>query len=229
MAKKRKVFLHVGMPGVGDVIEVALVHHRDALVELGFDVPARSVDETFLAGVEILRQHKAWGFARKEVEGQWATLCRRAWASRQPVVLSLPLMAGATRPEIDLLLDGLAGLQVNVVITASPDDAAYEVDAVVARWADVVPKPGRLAVVRLDEATPESAWRAVGRAVGFGTASLGLRGVPDPVGARPVGSLDEARREIERLARRNRSLERWRDESDRKRKLLKRRLKADAA
>lgn len=229
MAKKRKAFLHVGMPGVGDIVEVALVHHRDALVELGFDVPARSAEETFLAAVEVLREHKAWGFARKEVEGQWAAVCRRAWKSKLPVVISVPLMAGATRPEIDLLLDGLAGLQINVVITAGPDDDPDRVDEIVDRWADAVRKPERLHVVRLDEATDAQTWKAFGKAVGFGTASLGLADVPAPAGTRPIASLDEARHEIERLARRNRSLERWRAESDRKRRKLKRRLKTDAA
>jgi len=221
MAKKRKVFLHVGMPGAGDVIELALVHHRDALVELGIDVPTRSAEETFLSAVEILREHKAWGFARKEVEGQWATVCRRVWKSKQTVAISVPLLAHATRPEIDLLLDGLVGLQVNVVITAGVDD---EIDEVVARWGAAVRRPERLHVIRLEEPTPKRAWKAFGKTAGFGTASLGLDDVPPPLGARPLSSLDEARREIERLARRNQSLERWRDDSDRKRKKLKRRL-----
>ena len=226
MAKKRRVFLHVGMPGVGDIVEVALVHHREAIVELGFDVPARSAEETFLSAVEILREHKAWGFSRKEVEGQWATLCRRAWKSKLPVLVSLPLMAGATRAEIDLLLDGLAGMQVHVVLTAA---AADDIDDVVARWRDTIRKPERLGVIRLEDPSPKSTWKAFGKAVGFGTASLGLADVPAPAGARPLTSLDEARHEIERLARRNQSLERWRDESDRKRKKLKRRLRTDAA
>lgn len=221
MAKKRKAFLHVGMPGAGDSIEVALVHHRAALVELGIDVPARSSEETFLAAVEILREHKAWGFTRKEVEGQWADLCRRAWKSKQTIAISLPLMASASPPEIDLLLDALAGLQVNVVLTAGSAD---DIDDVAARWGAAVRKPERLHVVRLDDPTPKKAWKAFGKVAGFGTASLGLDGVPEPISARRVASLDEARREIERLARRNQSLERWRDESDRKRKKLKRRL-----
>ncbi|KAA1427631.1 hypothetical protein [Nocardioides antri] len=221
MAKKRKVFLHVGPSGPGDIIEAALVHHRDALVELGIDAPAKSADETFLAAVEVLREHKAWGFTRKEVEGQWATLCRRAWKGSQTVVLSLPLLAAATRPEIDLLLDGLAGLQVHVVLTPRPDE---DVDAMVDRWGAAVRKPERLHVVRLEDPTPKRVWKAFGKVAGFGTASLGLAAVPEPVSIRPLTSLDEARREIERLARRNQSLERWRDESDRKRKKLKKRL-----
>lgn len=228
MTKKRKVYLHVGLPGAGDIIEAALVHHRDALVELGIDVPAKSVDETFLSAVELLREHKRWGFARAEVEGQWATLCRRAWKRQQTVALSLPLISAATRPEIDLLLDGLAGLQVHVVLTAG---AADDIDAVVARWAAAVRKPERMHVLRLDEPTDKQVWKAFGKVAGFGTASLGLDAVPAPLGARQLASLDEARHEIERLSRRNQILERWRDESEKKRKRLKRRLRAvdDAA
>jgi hypothetical protein len=226
MAKKRKVFLHVGMPGVGDIIEHALVHHRDALVELDIDVPARSADETFLSAVEILREHTAWGFARKEVEGQWAAVCRRAWKGSRTVAISLPLVATASRPEIDLLLDALAGMQIHVVLTATTDD---DIDAVAARWGAAVRKPERLHVLRFEEVSPKEVWKAYGKVAGFGTASLGLAQVPAPVSARPVTSLDEARREIERLARRNQTLERWRDESDRKRRKLKRRLRADAA
>lgn len=221
MSKKRKVFLHVGPAGAGDVIELALVHHRDALVELGIDVPVRSAEETFLSAVEIMREHKAWGFARKEVEGQWADVCRRIWKGNQTVALSLPLLARASRPEIDLLLDGLVGLQVHVVITAGVAD---EIDGIVERWGAAVRRPERLHVIRLEEPTPKRAWKAFGKAAGFGTASLGLDAVPAPPGARPLASLDEARREIERLARRNQSLERWRDDSERKRKKLKRRL-----
>lgn len=222
MAKKRKVFLHVGVPGTGDVLEVALVHHRDALVELGIDVPAKTAEETFLAAVEILRDHKAWGFSRREVEGQWAALCRRAWKGKQTVVLSLPLLATATASQVELLLDGLAGLQVNAVITAR---AADDVDAIVARWSKAVRKPERLHLIRLDDdQAPKKVWKAFGKVAGFGTASLGLAAVPAPMSARPPSSLEEARREIERLARRNQSLERWRDESDRKRRRLKRRL-----
>lgn len=226
MAKKRKVFLHVGMPGAGDTIELALVHHREALLELGIDVPVRSAEESFLSAVEILREHKAWGFTRKEVEGQWAHVCRRAWKSKQTVAISLPLMATASRSEIDLLLDALMGLQINVVLTASADD---DIDDVAARWGAAVRKPERLHVIRLEEPSPKRAWKAFGKVAGFGTASLDLADVPDPIGARSLTSLDEARREVERLARRNQSLERWRAESDRKRKKLKRRLKADAA
>ena len=221
MAKKRKAFLHVGPAGVGDVIEPALVHHRDALVELDVTVPARTTDESFRAAVEILRAHKAWGFRRKEVEGQWSELCRRAWKGTGTVVLGQPLLAGATPEQIDLLVDGLAGFQVHVVVTAGRPGTAADLAAVCERWAAAVRRPERLHVV--EAADPHAAWRALGRTAGFGTASLRLDDVPLPVGARPLSSLDEARHEIERLVRRNTSLELRLAETDRRRRGLRRR------
>ena len=223
MARKRKAYLHVGMPGAGDIIEAALVHHRGALAELDVHAPARSPEETFLSAIEILREHRRWGYSRAEVEGQWADLCRRAWKSRGTIAMSLPLLARASRPEIDLLLDGIAGLEVHVVVTAAPTDA---VDSVVERWGAAVRKPDRLHVIRLEQPSPAQSWRAFGKVAGFGTASLGLADVPLPVAVRPLGSLDEARREIERLTRRNQSLERWRTEKPRRRRAVTARYRA---
>lgn len=199
MARKRKAFVHVGMPGVGDVVEAALVHHRDALAELGIDVPARSSQETFRAAVEVLREHKAWGFARAEVEGQWAQLCRRAWKGRQTVVVSQPLLSRATRPEIALLLDGLAGFEIHVVVTVTaphawtaPGEPETDLCQVLDRWGAAVRKPERLHVVLVetDAAQParaqQAAWKGLGKVAGFGTASLGLDTVPRPAGLRPL-------------------------------------------
>lgn len=222
MPTKRKVFVHVGMPGGGDVIEGALVRHREALVELGVDVPAHTTDESFRAAVEVLRVHKDWGFKRKEVEGAWAQLYRRAHKGRGVVAISQPLLADATPEQIDLLLDGLAGLRVHVVITHGPGadlgDAAQ-------RWGAAVRKPERLHLVELDaDATPASVWKAFGKVVGFGTASLGLDDLPAATGAVEVHTMEEARREIQRLQRRNTALEHRLAESDRKRRKLKKRL-----
>ncbi len=199
MPKKRKVFLHVGMPGVGDIIEAALVHHRDALVELDMLVPVRSSHEGFLAAVEMTRTHKAWGLRRKDVEGAWAALCRRARKGRSTVVISQPLLATAPRPQIDLLLDQLSDFQVHVVLTATaphawcvPGEPETDLGVVLDRWGGAVRKPERLHVLlvgsdpdRPDE-TQRQAWRAFGRLAGFGTASLALDDVPQPVAARPM-------------------------------------------
>ncbi|HWJ80972.1 MAG TPA: hypothetical protein VNS55_01945 [Nocardioides sp.] len=223
MAKKRKAFVHVGVPGAGDIIETALVRHRDALAELGVKALAKSTDESFLAAVEILRDHKAWGFHRSEVEGKWAAVYRRALKGNGTVVFSQPLLATATPEQIDLFLDGLAGFQVHVVVTDAP---GADLEDVLARWGAAVRKPERLHLVELDGKGPKAAWKAFGRVAGFGTASLGLDDVPEPVAVRELRSLDDARREIERLTRRNDCLEHRLADVDRKRRRLKRRLAA---
>lgn len=197
MAKKRKAFIHVGMPGVGDVIEAALVYHRHALVELGVDVPAASSQEAFRAAVEITRDHKTWGIRRTDVEGAWVKWCRRVQKGSNAVVFSQPLLATATRPQIDLLLDALAGFDVHVVVTATaphswcvPGEAETDLGVVLDRWGGVVRKPENLHVLLVDaddpDASQRAAWRGFGKIVGFGTTSLGLGEVPDPVAARPM-------------------------------------------
>jgi hypothetical protein len=222
MRRKRKAYVHVGMPGAGDVVEAALVHHQRALAELGIDVPARSSQEAFRAAVEILREHRVWGFERAEVEGQWAQLYRRAWKGRNPVVFSQSLLSRATPPQIDLLLAGLAGFEVHAVVT-TPGEPGTDLGMVLDRWGAAVRRPERLHIVPVpcDPADPaaaeKAAWKGVGKTAGFGTASLGLADVPRPVAAHPR-TLDDAVREIERLARRNECLEQRLEEADRKRR-----------
>ncbi len=294
MAKKRKAYVHVGMPGVGDVVEAALVRHRDALVELGVAVPAKTSDEAFRAAVEILRQHKTWGFKRSEVEGEWARLCRRAHKGRSTLAFSQSLLCAAQPEQVDLLLDALAGFEVHVIVTATaphawtvPGEPETDLGVVLDRWGAAVRKPERLHLV-LVESGPDrpgdvqrAAWKAVGKVVGFGTASLRLDDVPVPAAARPdavvrgvppervevldalirswierietagytvhgdldavlgalptvdhgVGrendldrTLHDALREIERLSRRNESLEQRLESVDKKRRKLKRKL-----
>lgn len=198
MAKKRKAYLHVGMPGVGDVVETALVHHRDALVELGVDVPAKSSQESFRAAVEIMRDHKEWGLKRSEVEGQWTRLCRRVEKGKNAVLFSQPLLAGADKDQIALLLDALHGFEIHVVVTATaphgwaaPGDPQTDLGVVLERWGAAVRAPDRLHVVVVDaHAKPakaqKAAWKALGKVVGFGTASLGLDDVQQPVTSRPL-------------------------------------------
>ncbi|MFC5729530.1 MULTISPECIES: hypothetical protein [Nocardioides] len=218
MAKKRKAWLHVGMPGAGDVIEPALAHHRDALVELGIASVAQSTAESFRAAVEITRSHREWGLRRGDVEGQWVRMVRRAERSRVDVAFSQPLLAAATAEQVALLADALVGYQVHVVVTTGLDDQS----ATIQRWAAAVRKPERLHVIETAGLEPKDVWKAFGRLAGFGTTSLALDAVPLAV---PVcRSLPEALRELERLARRNASLEVRLEELDRKRRKLRRRL-----
>lgn len=218
MAKKPKAWIHVGMPGVGDVIEPALAHHHEALVELGVASVAGTPAESFRAGVEITRSHKEWGLKRADVEGQWARLVRRAQRTRADLVFSQSLLATATTEQVALLVDALAGHQVHVVVTTGNDDEA----ATLGRWAVAVRKPERLHVIETDGREPADVWKSFGRLVGFGTASLRLDAVPNPTPV--VQSLPDARRELERLARRNASLEVRLEELDRKRRKLRKKL-----
>src|SRR4029077_7430649 len=68
--------------------------------------------------IEIRRDHKAWGYERREVEGTWAEICRQARKGRGDVVFSQELLAACSPPQIALLLDTLAGFEVRLVVTA---------------------------------------------------------------------------------------------------------------
>lgn len=197
MGSKRKAFVHVGMPGIGDVIGPALAHHRDALVELGINAPAKHHREAFRAAVEVTRSHRTWGIKRKHVEGTWAEVYRRAVKGRDTVAFSAPLLATAGPDQIDLFVDGLAGLEVHVLITASaphaftvPGEPDSDLGVLVERWQRAVRGPERIHVLLADddpdrrEQEQARVWRRVGEVVGFGTTSLGLADVPDPVAAR---------------------------------------------
>ena len=123
---KQKAFLHIGLPhSGGDLLDAALRRHAGALVDdrgRNVRLPARSEMEMFNAAVEIRREHRAWGLRRKDVEGSWAALCRRAIKNKDTVVLSHPLLAGCTSEEIALLVDQLPGCAVHVVVTVGRPD-----------------------------------------------------------------------------------------------------------
>src|SRR5207342_3388320 len=89
-----KSYLLVGLPHTGvPLLTAALEQHRDELAELGVTAPAKSADEVF-------REHRAWGLRRKDVEGTWSAICRRALKKGQAVVVGHELLAGATLDEV---------------------------------------------------------------------------------------------------------------------------------
>ena len=196
MSKRRKVFLHVGMPGgPGDFLQIALRRHWHALSALGVSNPSTSADEMFRAAVEMMRAHRAWGYERREVEGAWSGICRRARKGRDTLVVTQPSLAAATSPQIELLFDGLTGFERHVVIAASapdawtlPGDPAHDLGEVVERWASSVRRPERVHVLVHRPADRAAVWSEFGRAVGFGTASLpiGDLAVPDSTLPRPA-------------------------------------------
>ena len=194
-------FLLVGLPraGVPQLLE-ALEQHRDTLVEIGVRLPARSADEAFRAAVELRREHRAWALRRKDVEGTWAEICRRALKHRDTVVVGHELLAGAAADEIALLVDGLAGTKVHVVVVvAAPDPlvglvpSELDLGDVLTRWEAAVGSPDRLHVLVADRG-PAGAWQALGDLVGFDADELPLPG-PGPSGqldAHTLGLLAES-------------------------------------
>ncbi len=228
MGTKRTVYLHVGVAdGPGDFLEAALHQHQHSLAALGVRCPTRNADEMFRAAIEITRQHRAWGYRRREVEGAWAGICRRVLKAkgRDDVVVSQPLLAGATPEQIDLLVDQLPGTAVHVVVVGERHTGSSEAADLLARWERAVTRPERLHLLEVEPgATPAEVWRAYGALVGFGTTSLSVAGLAP---AQPVpASLDEARATLARLARRNESLQLRLAETERRRRVLRRRVAA---
>ena len=189
---KQKAFLHIGLPhSGGDLLDAALrASRRHRLVDdrgRRVRLPARSEMEMFNAAVEIRREHRAWGLRRKDVEGSWAALCRRAIKNKDTVVFSHHLLAGCTPDEIALLVDQLPGCAVHVVVTVGPPDPRvalfpdeYDLTAVLDRWSAAVRGPDRVHVVAVDPDRPEEAWHAFGSVIGVDTGSLGLPATPVP-------------------------------------------------
>ena len=112
---KRLFLLHLG-PEAVDVTSMSegLGLGRVALPDVGAETLAH-------AGLEIRRTHKAAGLERKQVEGAWARVCRRAHKARADCFVSIPDFFDATPEQAALALDGLAGFTVVLVITSGFD------------------------------------------------------------------------------------------------------------
>lgn len=138
MAKK-KAYLIVGpaLPRVDELHET-LAAHADVLSEAGLALPEITPADLFHADVELRRTHKAEGLRRKDVEGAWARVCRRAERTGSDVLIAQDRFAAADDDQAALLLDGLAAFRVHVVVTS-----AEGADDVLAAWTSRV-KPERL-------------------------------------------------------------------------------------
>lgn len=73
------------------------------------------------AGIEIRRTHKAAGLKRKQVEGAWAKVCRRAHKAKADCFVSIPHFFDAGPEHAALALDQLAGFKVVLVVTSGFD------------------------------------------------------------------------------------------------------------
>lgn len=127
MAKKNAYLLAgPAIPGAEELHQ-ALAERAAALTAAGLALPDVTPADLFRAGVEIRRTHKAEGLRRRDVEGAWARVCRRAEKAKSDVVIAHDQFAAASEEQIALLLDCMAGFRVHVVLTpAEPDEAIAE-------------------------------------------------------------------------------------------------------
>ena len=109
---KRLLLLHIGP----DPVDVSAMTEALALGRV--TVPDAGPDAFAYAGIEIRRSHKAAGLKRKQVEGAWAAICRRAHKARSDCFVSMPDFFEATSEQAALALDGLAGFKVVLVVTS---------------------------------------------------------------------------------------------------------------
>jgi len=202
MAKQR-AFLHIGLPhSDGELLDAGLRRYAGTLAPGLVDdrgrrvrLPARSEMEMFNAAVEMRHDHRDWGLRRRDVEGSWAHLCRRAIKNKDTVVFSHHLLAGCPPEGIALMVDQLPGCAVHVIVTVgSPDPRAamfpddYDLTSVVGRWSAAVSRPERLHLVQVDPDRPAEAWHSFGKVIGIDTRGLELPTGPvpatDPAGLR---------------------------------------------
>ncbi len=114
---KRTAWLYIGLPGTGgpDVTEAAAAHAH-TLRERGVGLPAASPEQMRRAAAEILRDHDEQGYRRRDVEGAWAEVCRRAWRGSAASLLGHERLGAADADQVALLLDGLAGMRTRAVV-----------------------------------------------------------------------------------------------------------------
>ena len=144
---KRTVYLHVGpaVPGIATPHEALRDH--PALVAAGVALPAVDQEDMDRADVEIRRRHKAVGVRRKDVEGAWAKVCRKAYKPKGDVLVSQPGFLDADPDQVALAVDGLVGMRLHVIVTPDAvDDEMAPVD-LVGPWAAYVKRDSRIHVL----------------------------------------------------------------------------------
>jgi len=175
---RRIAYLHLGLPGSGaGFLETALLDHAGALATQGVDHPVHAPDEMFRAAVEIRRDHRTWGYRRRDVEGTWAEICRRVHRTRGRVLLSQELLTTCTPDQADLLLDTLAGVEVHAIISARRADVErHEFTDLTTRWQRALGRRNHLQtlVVPADAEPLGWIWAELGELVGFDAGRLPL-------------------------------------------------------
>lgn len=168
------VHLHLGLPGSGaGFLETALLDHAEALAAQGVAHPIRRPDEMFRAAVEIRRDHRTYGYQRRDVEGTWAEICRRTLRCKDRVLLSQGLLTTCTPDQADLLLTTLPGAEIHAVITARRADAErHEFAAVTELWRRALGRRNHLHTLVVPAHVDPTGWiwSELGSVVGFDAA-----------------------------------------------------------
>ena len=113
----RTAWLHVGLPHSGvRGLGRELGRHAGTLEGCGFTVPLPGTAAADLAAADLLHDHRAHGWRRREVEGTWARAAHRAWKGRRTPVLACERLATAPAATVDLALDALAGFRPHAVV-----------------------------------------------------------------------------------------------------------------
>lgn len=165
---KRTVILHVGPHVASGSLHAALLA-EPALAAAGLAVPDVTAGDLRRAELEILRAHTAAGLRRKDVEGAWARVCRKAFRTKSDVVVSVPGFLAATPEQAALALDGLHGLRLHLVVTPDRQLDEDDVRALLGAWAGAVRKAHRVHVLPVAGRTPAELAREV---AGLGSAAL---------------------------------------------------------
>jgi hypothetical protein len=114
-----RVVLHVGLPKTGTTyLQTVLAHHRDALRETGVLYPFVRPQAMFLGAVEVRGSREKFGLTAEDVAGTWQALCDRVLSHAGTSVISHEILGGAEPDEIAAALAPLAGIEVDVVVTA---------------------------------------------------------------------------------------------------------------
>ncbi len=118
-----RVVLHVGLRKTGTTyLQALLAGHRDRLRAGGVIYPFIRPGAMFQGAAEVRGSAARFGLDPVTVAGTWAAVCARAREFAQETggtgVISHEVLAGATPDQVAWALGPLAGVEVDVVVTA---------------------------------------------------------------------------------------------------------------
>ena len=140
MAKKN-AFLHVGPDLGGEPLHDAF-SWDPSLAAARVAAPGVRAEELALADLEIRRAHRSAGLRRRDVEGAWARVCRKADRAGTDVVISQPDWLALSPEQAALAADGLGGFRLHVVVTPPDPVAVGSAASLAGPWAGLVGRKG---------------------------------------------------------------------------------------